>query len=474
MKYEKFTISLVLTMASTFPAVYAQKDITGGDKYIIAGESVTIGPDNPEAGACYYWEPKGLLNDNTLPNPVATVSENTTFTVTITGQNFNSTKTGSMKVHMLKVESISGMDPYTCKGKELDLTAKLTDNQPLPKGHTIIWNEINSTARLTVKTQPLEAGKMEVTAVLSGGTDTARVSTIVADLKVTVPYNYICDGSSVDIQIDLVPEGAPRELLNNYSFIKLSSTPTKTSFGNPIGTTTLTFTQFTTDLKSTIVNAIWYSTEADNCNDYCQYYIDATAIIDGNTVKAQQGIFKVSALYTDDDYEGSCGTAYVKCCQQFFAISDGFVQPIEISPDEWTVQFNINNIQKSVKTYPPVIQENPNSQYYQMSVDEELHHQMQLEGTVPFHCDDNMYNVDSLMNFINQKYIKASSEGQAIEMADEVYHYALDLERARSYLIWNKFHCAGEKDAKTAAKSSYKLALPCRHKECVDDPLICP
>ncbi len=55
----------------------------GIDKTICAGESVKL---QAQGGETFLWEPANLLNDNSFSNPIATVNETTTFTLTATNE----------------------------------------------------------------------------------------------------------------------------------------------------------------------------------------------------------------------------------------------------------------------------------------------------------------------------------------------------------------------------------------------------
>jgi len=472
--YCKLMIFLVfITLA--YLKTYAQVDVSGDDKYVCAGDEVTIGPKNSNPDDCYFWEPKELLNNNTVPNPVATISETTTFKVTVTGKDFSYKKTGNMIVHILKVDSISGLSKYTCKAKGTALTAHLTDNQELPVGYSIVWggdgefsNQDGLKAKVKFKTSSKDA---TVTARLSKGQVITVARTTVVGFKVSFSNDYVCDGMSADLQIDPVPEGTPRNVLNGFNNFKLISQTATTSYGNPLGKAELSFKPLDNSYRSAIENAIWYSNQPDNCNDFCVYHIFVDADVNGNLVTAEEvGIFNVSATMNNDD-ENSCFMGLTTCCATMIT-GAATIETVEISPSEWTAEISRGTLKKDVKTEPLLIVANTNSQFYHMIVNEELHHQKQFEGTVPFSCFDDLYNVDKVMADIQLHYIKASSQELATQMATQVIEDAIQNEYDRGSIIIKTNRCKAEVDAKTAAGSSYKLALPCRYPQCSLE--ICP
>jgi hypothetical protein len=449
----KYIFTIFIVVSGIIP-VWSQS-IAGPDKYIFKKTSVIIGPDSHDPNLCYYWEPKELLDDNTLPNPTATVSETTTFRVTVTGKNFSYLKNESMTVRKVKVESISSSASYCGQGSSLNFSAKLSGDIALPNDWQIGWKGEGSLSNMAVSATETfgnpNAGNV-TKAWIEGSTDTAKTSTLVVgfEVKEIEPKPYYCDGSPISMYISALPNGTPQSYLNCFSNFTINSQPTLLSFGNPAGTTNLTFTQVSDDYKFNIENAIWYSNTIEKCNKISLYLLSAKATNkDGKIIDAVNPN-QIAVSAGKDCIVGASG-----CCERYFT-GKVDIQPYQYGQDIWMVKIYVGTFARDLIPDPITIELSPNSQFYSMVMREEDYHNQQRLGIVPIECVKSTYSVDSVFKFIYERQAQGAvvelTEAEARAKAEQLVMDCQTKEIERSHAYFTRGQpcwCACEYDAKT-------------------------
>jgi hypothetical protein len=465
----KAQLIIVFIFIAGFTHLFAD-DVAGDDKYIYKEDSIVIGPKVADPQLCYYWEPKELLNDNTLPNPVAKVSKTTTFALTVTGKDFTYAKTGSMTIHYVKVESISGLSSAVCQGREISIYANLTDNIELPDGWMLHWECKNGSFNKpvgTYVTAKFDAADDcdRVKCVISGAKDTAKkCATVIGfEIRKVDPDKPICDGSTVSLYISPVPAETPISSMGCFSNagFTLSSEPTEQSFGNLVGNTTLTLTPLDANLHFEIQNAIWYATEPNYCNTNSYYKIWVkTKTTEGNDVSSE--------FELDVDATSECVQGYAPCCEKFF---DGkpVINPVRMADSIWIIEnFTKGTLTRAIKTKPIEIITNPNSQFYSYTFQEEEYHDKQWEGKVPSQCYENTYVVDSIiynMNKNRSETVKLTKE-EAVVAGEQLFLFCTlnEINRSNKMKDGRYCRCADEFDVKTFLNKIYLTSFFCTYE----------
>jgi hypothetical protein len=112
LKILKAALPLIMLFFLSTHTLHGQ-DYAGPDKNICPGTSTPIG--NPgEYGVCYAWSPETGLSDPHSPNPIASPSTTTTYTITVVGANFSFTANDQVTVTV--VDNITGITvtPIKC------------------------------------------------------------------------------------------------------------------------------------------------------------------------------------------------------------------------------------------------------------------------------------------------------------------------------------------------------------------------
>ena len=471
MKY--IFLANILLYTIVFSALCEGQNIAGPDKYILKEESLLIGPDNSDPQLCYYWEPKELLNDNTLPNPTARVSKTTTFKLTVTGKDFGYYVQGLMTVHYIKVENLTGVESYTCQGSDLKLVAKLTDDLALPLNWTVGWggdgkfSGQNGLSATTTFDRPYE--NAQIKAWITGSTDTFKLSTLVVGFEIKDPYcpQVHCDGKPMDLVISPLPNGTPKEYLGCFNDFMIFSETLHKSYGNPSGTTQLEFTPVNENYYTTIVNPRWYAALPTYCNSNSDYNIWVYAQTkDGKRAGTNEKIpFRIVVSAGAECVNGSAD-----CCEHFWSGKLG-LNPEQDADGKWIVKTTHGTLAKDVIRSPITLEVEPNSQFYNDVKDEEEYHSLQYEGLKPCECCDKGLVVDSILNKMNKYPITGDTKEMAMAYATEYAELCIENEQKRTYELWatQECLCSMEYEAKTyleAQHEIYNSRWDCTYEEC--------
>jgi gliding motility-associated-like protein len=165
----------------------------------------------------YSWEPAEFLNDATIPNPIATVSDTTTFVLTYTDL-CGVTQIDSTTVNIEYLEVNAGQDFNLCPGLSQDIL--------LPEGYTYTWSNGFEGNPITIS----EPGTYIVNATLGNcfGSDTVIVgegTDVIAVNFTTEPT--ICGDMNGSLTItEVIGSGGP------YTFDIGGAPQTDTIFSN--------------------------------------------------------------------------------------------------------------------------------------------------------------------------------------------------------------------------------------------------
>jgi hypothetical protein len=321
----------------------------------------------------------------------------------------------------------------------------------------------NGTSVTATFGDPNEGAKIK--ACIIGSTDTARINILVVgfEVKEVAPAEQYCDGTSVDLFISPLPAGTPSAYLGCFSDFKLYSETVDQSYGNPAGTTTLDFTPVDGNMHCAIKNVMWYGTVSNYCNDYSGYRIWASA-----RDKDDKLVTTAARLEITADASRDCVTGEARCCANYFT---GYpdIEATEFTPGTWTVTITRGLFVKDVLAKPITLNVNPNSQYYQLTKDEEIYHSEQYEGIKPSDCYDQGFIVDSVLNNVNKYLITGPTAEIAIATAQQYIDGCINNEKIRSINLWWTISCScsREYEAKTHLGELYNGRWECSHPECL-------
>ncbi len=169
--------------------------VAGPDTSICGGESVTL---TASGGVNYSWSPTSGLSDPNIANPVATPSDTTIYTVTVT-DNAGCSDRASVSIHVNNVSVSLSPSPDTmiCEGDSIQLTAQ--------GGVSYAWSPaggLSNTAIANPFAKPSMSTTYTVTvtdAINCTGSDTVR---IIVSRNLTADAgtgDTICQGSSLNI-----------------------------------------------------------------------------------------------------------------------------------------------------------------------------------------------------------------------------------------------------------------------------------
>jgi len=333
----------------------------------------------------------------------------------------------------------------------------------LPDG----WNLTGGTGtgKLTRTVDKTTAGETVITCTC--GADSEKITTIwVVRGDISLSSSNTCDGAEVDV--DLVVTVSIKNHLTGVQFTATEPVGV-TNYGSPSGQG-LTFSQRSADITEwKIDNARWYSTQQDHCNDDADWELEATYEIAGSH---------------------NCSTNYDPTSAVVFTASasagpgnclDGGAQPTNLwsgaptyttteNPPVWETTVAVGTFVRDVQaTSWWNVVGGPASQYYDMVKDEEQFHEGQFEGTTSNILDD-LWDPQLIMNAVNanEPYVGAT-QAASLLAAQNAFNAARVNEQTRSaaYLVYpHPRRCAVEAEAKTAAGSSHRAAMPCTYPAC--------
>lgn len=145
------------------------------DTAICIGQSVVLAQNVPQPGVSYIWSPDdGSLSDPMAPNPIATPSQTTTYTLTADNGICVETRLVTVAVVALELSLNASADTAVCKGQSLTFTASvsptgvpilwspLTDLLVQPGGEQVVATPVNSIIYTATVAQPGCVRKQEV------------------------------------------------------------------------------------------------------------------------------------------------------------------------------------------------------------------------------------------------------------------------------------------------------------------------
>ncbi|MCB9356533.1 MAG: gliding motility-associated C-terminal domain-containing protein [Lewinellaceae bacterium] len=149
-----------------------------GDTAICVGESVLLGSTILEDGVHYSWTPNGgTLDNDTLPNPLATPLQTTLYQLVATNAACTEMRTVEVSVVNLTLDLDVGDTVRICQGGSAPINATLTP------GATISWNPLTD---LQITNNGLNVVASPDTGTLYTATTVAPGCTIIREVYVTV------------------------------------------------------------------------------------------------------------------------------------------------------------------------------------------------------------------------------------------------------------------------------------------------
>lgn len=198
-----------------------------------AGEDVTICPGataqlQASGGGTYQWSPSSGLNNSGIANPVASPSQTTTYTVTVT--NNGCSATDAVTVNVSQITATVSPNQSICAGNTVQLNASGgTNYQWTPStglSNPNISNPVASPSQTTTYTVTVSSGNCSSTASVVVTVNAIPVVNAGPDISV-------CLGSSVNLNAESSISGSsflwsPGAHLSNVNIPNPISTPTST------------------------------------------------------------------------------------------------------------------------------------------------------------------------------------------------------------------------------------------------------
>jgi hypothetical protein len=320
------------------------------------------------------------------------------------------------------------------------------------------------TGKLTRTVSKNTAGETVITCTC---TDSEKETTIwVVRGQVNLLSTWECDGEQADVDIIFTPTDV-EDHITDVDWDSIEPTGV-TNFGSPSGAD-LTFSQRSADITEwRIDNARWYSNQADHCNDDADWEIEATYEIGGShTCDTNYDPSAAPVVFTASAAFGTCldGEATVNST---FSGAPTYTTTFNGGTGLWettvAVGTFVRNVQASCWWQAPA-----NSQFHDMVRDEEQYHEQSQMENAGHARWGTAFLVANIMTPVqaSQPYTHAI-QAQSLALAVQAFNAALAAEEARSWAYLNQqaVICADETEAKGAAGSTHKLAMPCTYPNC--------
>lgn len=219
----------------------------GSDKTVCAGAPISIG-GNPTSttGVFYNWLPANVLNSNSVANPIATVNNQTTFTLTVTDNN-NCTKQDQITISIGTNALVdAGPNAKICVGNNITLGGNPTSTI----GSVYTWsteNFINDSTSANPTFQSNQSGTFNYILFVTDagnctGTDTVKITVNNLPTINIGTNDTLCQGSTLVLGGNPTgPVGATYSWLPN-NFLSNNNLPNPTTFTSQTITYSLTVT----------------------------------------------------------------------------------------------------------------------------------------------------------------------------------------------------------------------------------------
>lgn len=194
--YQLLVSNGICTDTLIFPVIVQPfPSLSLNDTTVCAG-SASIGFSSAIPGATYSWSPATGLSNPNVANPVATLTQNVTYSVTVTLGNCSTVVTRTITV--LNIGAFNTPDTTICRGDSFQIT-----DLPLNPGLTAQWSPATGLSS-TTSLQPIASPQTTTTytIIISNGvcSDTLAKTINVIDQPADAgPDTLICAGQSVVI-----------------------------------------------------------------------------------------------------------------------------------------------------------------------------------------------------------------------------------------------------------------------------------
>lgn len=172
-----------IVVNTTTPVVAA----SAANNQVCVGQTVQL---NAAGGNAYAWSPAASLSDANIQNPVATITANTTYVVTVTNaQGCTNTATVSVNVKSSPSPSVSPASPVVCGGNSIQLVATNTG------GATYQWIPSTGLSSGNVNAPVANPNQTTTYTVVATGTNGCTASTQVTVSVCAVGINNLQQGN---------------------------------------------------------------------------------------------------------------------------------------------------------------------------------------------------------------------------------------------------------------------------------------
>ena len=280
----------------------------------------------------------------------------------------------------------------------------------------------------------------------------------------------VCDGEELPFVAVTIPDAgaASAALLGSVAGMQPKSKPSVASKGNVAGTVQLRFTPFDATFNSKVRNMIWYSNQADNCNDLGDYKLWAEGTVNGVAIKSAELDIHANA-------DGGCVNGSSSVTQEFTGVPGLRVGQEAAGAGtgpggarQWFAYVSDIGTYVRDPKGDTKIDCDANSQFRALVAAEETYHKGQIEGRNGVLCAT-LWIVANVYNPSLNVRVMAATRAAAITAASDAFWTSQDNEITRCSAMFaypQPKRCALESEAKANVRATYKLVMKCAYPRC--------
>ena len=280
----------------------------------------------------------------------------------------------------------------------------------------------------------------------------------------------VCDGEELPFVAVTIPDAgaASAALLGSVAGLQPKSKPSVASKGNVAGTVQLRFTPFDATFNSKVRNMIWYSNQADNCNDLGDYKLWAEGTVNGVAIKSTEIDIHANA-------DGSCVNGSSSVTQEFTGLPGLRVGQEAVGAGtgpggarQWFAYVSDIGTYARDPKGDTKVDCDANSQFRALVAAEETYHKGQIEGNNGVLCAT-LWIVANVYNPRLNVRVTRATRAAAITAASDAFWTSQDNEITRCSAMFaypQPKRCALESEAKANVRASYILVMKCAYPRC--------